>query len=142
MTNNSFYFDRYCKIGGWFIFLHPYRYQELLTKHGNLDKLAQVDLRPPDSVKCKVHFENQTKELYINIKQSCKEFKSSMKEFTGLPGSKIMLFYQRNYSNAQVGIAGETHGPTHMCFDELRLPNKILYTLNVEDGDEFFLDKK
>ena len=130
-----FNLDNYSKIGGWFIFLHPYRYQELLAKHGNLDKLAQVDLRPPDSAKCKVHFQNQTKEFNINTKQSCKEFKSSMKEFTGLPGSKLRLFYQRNYE-AEKADERQCH------IEELIFPNKKLYALNVQDGDEFILDKK
>ena len=75
-----------------------------------------------------MHFENQTKEIYINVKQTCKEFKLSMKEFAGLPANKLRMYYS------------DTGSPTGL--EELKFPNKVLYSLNVKDGDEFFFDRK
>lgn len=51
-----------------------------------------------------------------------------MKEFAGLPANKLRMYYS------------DTGSPTGL--EELKFPNKVLYSLNVKDGDEFFFDRK
>ncbi|XP_072049673.1 tubulin-specific chaperone cofactor E-like protein isoform X2 [Amphiura filiformis] len=104
----------------------PERYRLLIGRYGHIDRLAEVSFRPPDSVKCKVHFENHTKELSVNVKQTCKEFKKSFTEFTGLRSNQYRIYYK--------DFGG------HMIM--LRFPDKLLYTFNLKDGAEFVLERK
>ncbi|XP_022086058.1 tubulin-specific chaperone cofactor E-like protein isoform X2 [Acanthaster planci] len=108
----------------------PARYHELVATYGNLNPLADVDLRPKTHVHCLVRFEDKCQEWDIPVKQTCGQLKQSLQEFAGLPTSKFRVWYlNRAYT--------EGCGPTL-----LQYPGRLLYALRIQDGDEFIIDRK
>uniref|UniRef100_T1III1 Ubiquitin-like domain-containing protein n=1 Tax=Strigamia maritima TaxID=126957 RepID=T1III1_STRMM len=109
----------------------PNRYGELIAKHGRLDPLANVDLRPKKVIQVVIQYEDKRQLRQISVQQTVGAFKCSLQEFCALPTNQIRLFYV----DAEIR---DFQGP-----EELRFCNtKMLYTLNVQDGDEFHIVKK
>ncbi|XP_038065672.1 tubulin-specific chaperone cofactor E-like protein isoform X2 [Patiria miniata] len=108
----------------------PKRYHELIETYGNLNPLANVDLRPKTHVKCLVRFEDTSQEVNISVKQTVGQFKQTLQDFVGLPPSQFRLWY---CDQEMMRGCGATL---------LRYPGKLLYSLRIQDGDEFVIDRK
>ena len=101
----------------------PSRYFELVEKHGMLDRLAEVNLKPKESAKITFIFDDQP--LFkrdISLMQSTTSLKKYLSEFIGIPPSGFKLLYH----DVEFSIA----------LDEMRFGPKKLYTYNMKDGDE------
>lgn len=109
----------------------PDRYHELVTIHGILDKLAQVDLTPKTTVTISVHFEDHppfTQE--IDVKQTTASLKRHLGNIVGLAPSNFRLFYR------DVGMVKAVGG------EEMKRGSVVLYRYHIRDGDEIHIQKK
>ena len=111
----------------------PTRYYELESKHGKLDKLADVNLKISKQVQVKIKYGDKHMYEKLDVRQTVGEFKKKLEEFVGAPSSRFRLFY--------IDVEA-TKLTSHMGTEELRLPNRRLHSLNVRDGDEFDIDLK
>ena len=76
-----------------------------------------------------VKFEEKTEYMNIDLRQTVKDFKKLLQNFTGLPPSKMRVSYVENFDGWYKDII------------TLRLPNKTLLSLNINEGDEFQIDR-
>jgi hypothetical protein len=108
----------------------PKRYYELENKHGKLNKLADVNLDTNKRVYVKIkHGDKHTFEK-VDVRQTVGDFKKQLEKFVGYSSSRFRLFY--------IDIeAMSILGP-----EELKHPNRCLYSFNIRDGDEFEIDIK
>ncbi|XP_072049675.1 tubulin-specific chaperone cofactor E-like protein isoform X4 [Amphiura filiformis] len=110
----------------------PERYDELIKKYGHLDRLAVVDLRPPNNVKITLQFEEKSEVMFISVKQTIKEFKRRVAKFACVPSTKLRLFYGDQDINM----------PGCESWQELLYHTRMVYTLQVKDGDRFMLVRR
>jgi len=109
----------------------PKRYHELVEIHGRLDPLVNVDFEPNYHVKVKVcHKEDSMREEVINLKQTVAQFKGLLHQWFSVPTQNMKLYYCDQVMVQQTGP------------EEMKWPNKALYTYNVQEGDKFILDEK
>uniref|UniRef100_A0A8C5SJV7 Tubulin-specific chaperone cofactor E-like protein n=1 Tax=Laticauda laticaudata TaxID=8630 RepID=A0A8C5SJV7_LATLA len=106
----------------------PFRYQELVTKYGKLEKLAVVDLTPQSSAKVEVHFKDQVKEMNIRLDQTVAELKKELKTVVQLPISSMLVTYFDNE---------DPFGP-----EELKYNSRALHSYGIRDGDKIYVDSK
>ncbi|XP_058050359.1 tubulin-specific chaperone cofactor E-like protein isoform X1 [Ahaetulla prasina] len=106
----------------------PFRYQELVTKYGKLEKLAVVDLTPQSSAKVEVHFKDQVKEMNIRLDQTVAELKKKLKTVVQLPISSMLVTYFDNE---------DPFGP-----EELKYNSRALHSYGIRDGDKIYVDSK
>lgn len=107
----------------------PKRYQDLINVHGVLDKLAEVNLGPPSSVKLSIIYENQSpfvRDIYL--KQTTRDFKKYLSNELGLPTSKMRIFYHEIET---------LYGP-----EEMKFLDRTLCRYNMVDGDEIIIYNK
>ena len=107
-----------------------FRYDELEEKYGKLDPLANVDLKPKETIKLKVRFLNTMQEVDINIKQTVKDLKKLLSNVVGLPANNMRLHLQQK-------VDGRIWDTILM-----RIPSKFLWTYNLRDEDEILVDSK
>ncbi|XP_041367409.1 tubulin-specific chaperone cofactor E-like protein [Gigantopelta aegis] len=103
----------------------PERYFELEKVHGKLHPLANVCMTPQTTFKVSVVFDEQVQVMEISTSQTVGQLKSSLASLFGQPPNKCRLFYL----DKQI-----SHG-----LEELKFPQKMVYNLNVDDGDEFHI---
>ena len=111
-----------------FFFLNLFlinRYYELEEIHGKLDPLANVCLTPQTTFTVSVVFDDQVKVMDISTNQTVSQLKASLASQVGCPPHRLRLFYLDKQLN--------------MGLDELKFPQKMVYNLNVNDGDEFHI---
>jgi hypothetical protein len=109
----------------------PKRYHELVAVHGRLDPLVNFDMQPSYHVKVKVcHKEDSVREEVINLKQTVAQFKGLLHQWFSVPTQNMKLYYCDQ-------VTVQHSGP-----EEMKWPNKALYTYNVQEGDKFILDEK
>ena len=77
-----------------------------------------------------VKFEDKEEIMDVDLRQTIFEFKKLLQNFTGLPPAKFRLFHIENYE----GVYKDTR--------ELKMPNKVLRTLNLKDDSEIQIDRK
>lgn len=66
----------------------------------------------------------------IHVYQTVAELKQRLSDFAGLPPARMRLFYiDQDFRNLM--------GP-----EEMRFPNKQLYSYNISSGDEIIIDAK
>ncbi|XP_039224421.1 tubulin-specific chaperone cofactor E-like protein isoform X1 [Crotalus tigris] len=106
----------------------PFRYHELVTKYGKLEKLAVVDLTPQSSAKVEVHFKNQVKEMNIRLDQTVAELKKQLKTVVQLPISSMLVTYFDKE---------DPFGP-----EELKYNSRALHSYGIQDGDKIYVDSK
>ncbi|XP_064650599.1 tubulin-specific chaperone cofactor E-like protein [Lineus longissimus] len=104
----------------------PARFHELQKKHGKLEPLVNVDLAPNADPFVKVTFGDKVKTMQIDPKQTVGDFKESLAEFCGIPAARMQLYFTKPPDEWFIGH-----------FAELNNPKKFLYSLLVEDGDNF-----
>ncbi|XP_037945749.1 tubulin-specific chaperone cofactor E-like protein [Teleopsis dalmanni] len=107
----------------------PKRYEELLTKHGKLDPLVNINLKPDKHVKVLIIYNDTTQPRLVDINRTVADLKVSLEKVVGLPANKMRLYYQdQDYKE---------FGPELMKY-----PNKLLYSYNLQAGDEIIVDEK
>lgn len=107
----------------------PHRYHELVKVYGVLDRLADVNLDPPSSVKLSIIYEEQPPIVRdISLKQTTRNFKKYLSNEFGVPFSKMKLIY-----HTIDGIFGN---------DEMKYLDRHLYRYNMRDGDEILIYNK
>lgn len=106
----------------------PFRYHDLVTKYGKLEKLAVVDLRPQSSAKVEVHFNNQVEEMTIRLDQTVAELKKQLKTLVQLPISSMLVTYFDHEA---------PFGP-----EEMKYNSRALHSYGIRDGDKIYVDSK
>lgn len=105
----------------------PERYHELLAIHGELEKLADVNLDPVEVANVLLHITGQaTRIAKISITQTMGDFKKYISKMLKLPVTKFRVHYH------DIGLP---FGATKMKF-----PTRKLYMYGVKDGDEIYVD--
>lgn len=108
----------------------PGRFEELQAKHGKLDQLVSIDLRPEKKVQVKFTYENRTEVRYVDVYKKVIDLKFRLEKLFGLPASKMRLYYvDQSY--------GDMTAP-----EEMKYPNKQLYSYNISTGDEIIVEAK
>ncbi|XP_078590193.1 tubulin-specific chaperone cofactor E-like protein [Branchiostoma floridae x Branchiostoma japonicum] len=107
----------------------PERYHALVGIHGVLDPLVEVDLTPQTTAHVQVKFEESVKVMDLNVQQTLKEFKRSLKDWTGLPPNKIRVIH----INTDLNFDG------HICHTEELKYDKNLYSYQIRDGHELLI---
>ncbi|XP_072281587.1 tubulin-specific chaperone cofactor E-like protein isoform X2 [Pyxicephalus adspersus] len=106
----------------------PLRYQELVTKYGKLEPLAEVDLRPQDHASVDIHYEEKIQTISVRLDKTVAEFKKQLKTLVQLSTNNMRLFY----------LAHEApFGP-----EEMKFSTRALHSYNVQDGDKFYVEPK
>lgn len=98
--------------------------------HGKLDPLVNIDLRPERRVKVTISSENCIEDRCIDVYQTVQELKQKLEELTKIPAPKMRLFYVDQDMRALTGP------------EEMKFPNKQLYSYNISSGDEIMVDFK
>ena len=73
----------------------PPIYHILVAKHGKLDKLVELDMKPEiTTVSVEITFQDKREQHTVNIHHTLKKFKKWLsKKVVGLPPSEIHVFY-------------------------------------------------
>ena len=111
----------------------PKRYFELESKHGKLNKLADVNLEIRKRIQVKINYGDKYMYDKVDVRQTVGDFKKKLEKFVGQPSAKFKLFYIDTEARKLMA---------HFSTEELKLPNRILHSFNVRDGDEFEIDLK
>lgn len=107
----------------------PARYQELLQKHGKLDPLVNINLKPDKRVKVLLTYQDKSESRLVDIYRSVADLKLKLEKVIGIQANKMRLYYlDQDYRE---------FGP-----EEMRFPNKLLYSYNIQAGDEIIIDEK
>ncbi|XP_030383795.1 tubulin-specific chaperone cofactor E-like protein [Scaptodrosophila lebanonensis] len=107
----------------------PARYAELLAVHGRLDPLVNVNLKPDKRVKVVFTYNDVSESRFVDIYLTVNDLKAKLEKLINLPPNKMRLFYlDQDYKE---------FGP-----EEMRYPNKQLYSYNIQSGDEIIIDAK
>ena len=110
----------------------PRRYFELETKHGKLNKLADVSLEIRKRVQVKIKYGEKNTYRKVDVRQTVGDFKKQLEKLVGYPSARFKLFYIDTEACSM-----SVYGP-----EELKHPNRCLYSFNIRDGDEFEIDLK
>ncbi|KAM4650406.1 tubulin-specific chaperone cofactor E-like protein isoform 2-T3 [Discoglossus pictus] len=106
----------------------PLRYQELVTKYGKLEPLAEIDLRPQNRASVDIHFEEKVENISIRLDQTVAEFKKQLKTLVQLSTNNMRLYYLDQEA---------PFGP-----EEMKLSTRALHSYNVRDGAKFYVEPK
>lgn len=105
----------------------PERYADLIGVHGKLDPLVNIDLSPEKRVTVTISCKEISETRLLDVYQTVAELKQKLDGFSGIPARKMRLFYVDQDMN---------------CPEEMRFPNKQLYSYNISNGDEIIVDSK
>lgn len=108
----------------------PDRYFDLVTRHGKLDPLVNVDLRPEKRVKVTFTCGNNSEIRPVDVYRTVNDLKIKLEGFAGFSASNMRLFYVDQELR-------DHQGP-----EEMRYPHKRLYSYNIRSGDEIIIDYK
>ncbi|XP_064542854.1 tubulin-specific chaperone cofactor E-like protein [Drosophila montana] len=107
----------------------PARYAELLEVHGQLDPLVNVNLKPEKRVKVVFTYNEVSESRFVDIYLTVNDLKVKLEKLINLAPNKMRLYYlDQDYKE---------FGP-----EEMRYPNKQLYSYNIQSGDEIIIDAK
>jgi len=107
----------------------PQRYHELVKVYGVLERLAEVNLEPPSSVKISIIYEEQPAFIRdVSLKQTTRDFRKYLSNEFGVPCSKLRVFYH----DVQSAFG----------HDEMKFLDRDLYRYNMKDGDEILVYNK
>ena len=107
----------------------PPIYHDLIQKHGIVNKLAEVDLRPEVTAEVEFHFQGSHEMKTINITQTLKQFKQWLsEEVVGVPPSSILVYHLDPELN--------------FGMDLLRYDSRFLYSYRIKDGNKIYIELK
>lgn len=112
------------------MFSFTYRYSDLVAVHGRLDPLVNIDLSPERKVKVNIVYGSKSEIRCLDVYQTVNELKQKLESFANISAAKMKLFYV----DQELKVI---HGP-----EEMRFPNKQLYSYNINFGDEIIVDSK
>ncbi|CAD7015255.1 unnamed protein product [Ceratitis capitata] len=107
----------------------PKRYDELVTKHGKLDPLVNINLKPEKRLKVFITYKEKTETRLLDVYCTVGDLKTRLEKLIDLPANKMRLYY--------VDQDFKEFGPELMKY-----PNKRLYSYNIQAGDEIIIDEK
>ncbi|CAG7824154.1 unnamed protein product [Allacma fusca] len=105
----------------------PERYYDLISIHGELAPLVEVQLKPTTRVKVNLIFGEMVTQRQISVYQTTSELKTHLESLVGLRPSNMRLIY-----TSEGSFGGEV----------MRFPDKKLYSYNMRDGDEIRIELK
>uniref|UniRef100_A0A6B2EK88 Putative tubulin-specific chaperone e n=1 Tax=Phlebotomus kandelakii TaxID=1109342 RepID=A0A6B2EK88_9DIPT len=105
----------------------PERYAELVSVHGKLDPLVDIDLRPEKRVKVKFTYGDTSEIRSVDVYRTVFDLKTRLERLAGIPAAKMRLYY----------VDQDMQGP-----EEMKYPHKQLYSYNIRSGDEIIIDRK
>ncbi|ODM92743.1 Tubulin-specific chaperone cofactor E-like protein [Orchesella cincta] len=108
----------------------PERYLELVTIHGELAPLVDIHLKPTTRVKVRICYGKSIVERSLSVYLTTNELKSTLESFVGVSSAKMRLFYVDSEMREVVGR------------EEMRFPQKQLYSYNIQDDDEIHVELK
>ena len=105
----------------------PARYHELVAIHGQLNPLAEVNMKPAECVEVLMHITGRAARLQsVSLEKTTWQFRKDMADLLQVHVSKISLFYHDKGCN---------QGVQRMIFQ-----NRPFYRYGMKDGDEIFVD--
>lgn len=106
----------------------PSQYNRLIEKHGNLERLVKVDLKPKITVSVNAICEekNYAQKLKLHLNKNLGDLMKFLEKDTGIPYNRIRLFH--------ITPDGQV--------EECRFPNMPLHTLRIDDGDTLNIQSK
>jgi hypothetical protein len=110
--------------------LSLYRYYELVAIHGELEPLLDLRFKPTTHIKVRICCVDDIFERHLNVYQTTNELKVSLEQAMGYPAAKMRLFYVDADLKEVIGR------------EEMRFPQKQLYSYNMQDGDEIYCEQK
>ncbi|KAF8355681.1 coel-1 [Pristionchus pacificus] len=112
----------------------PKKYDALLAKHGQLEKLVKVDLSPKSHVTVRVKCEETAfdQEMDLKVTKTVGQLMRQIEEPVGVAYDRMRLFYFQTYNEED---------ETNDC-SELRYPKQLLHNLHVDDGAMFLVTSK
>ncbi|XP_054161334.1 tubulin-specific chaperone cofactor E-like protein [Oppia nitens] len=119
----------------------PQKFFTLLSIHGRVDPIAELDFSPPKHAEVQVVYnedeitnedneKTHKKQLKIDLNKSVGDFKSELGSMFGVSPTQMRVFYVDSEMSDLIGP------------ELLRFNQKKLYTYNVRDGDQFLIDHK
>ena len=107
----------------------PPIYHTLVAKHGMVQRLADVNMKPKVTANVELHFNERCEQRTVNITQTVKQFKRWLSEnIVGQPPSSFLVYYHD---------VGAPYGA-----DQLRHDSRHLYSYGVKDGDKIYVELK
>ncbi|XP_018423093.1 PREDICTED: tubulin-specific chaperone cofactor E-like protein isoform X2 [Nanorana parkeri] len=106
----------------------PLRYQELVTKYGKLEPLAEVDLRPQNYASVDVHYDEKVHTISVRLDQTVAEFRKHLKALVQLSANNMRLYYLDQEA---------PFGP-----EEVKFSTRALHSYNIRDGGKFYVEPK
>lgn len=107
----------------------PLRYHQLVAKHGKLDPLVNINLKPDKRVKIFLVYGDSKESRMVDVYRTVSDLKLRLEKILGLAANKMRLYYlDKDYREM---------GP-----EEMKYPNKMLYSYNIQTGDEIIVDEK
>lgn len=107
-----------------------YRYNELVQIHGKLDPLVNIDLTPESKVQVKIICGDKCEQHILDVYQTVSELKQKLEKFSGIPAHRMRVFYMDQHVCSVIGP------------EEMKFPNKRLYSYNIVKGDQIIVDSK
>lgn len=102
----------------------------MVSLHGKLDPLVNVDLSPEKFVTVTVIYGNKSESQCLDVYKTVTELKQKLEPIVHIAVPKMRLFYADQDFK-------ESHGPEEMIY-----PNKRLYSYYIKSGDEIIVDSK
>ncbi|TNN01352.1 tubulin-specific chaperone cofactor E-like protein isoform X1 [Takifugu flavidus] len=106
----------------------PFRYHCLVTKYGQLEPLAEIDLRPRCRARVEVHCEEKVEQVNIRLDQTVAELKKQLTGVVRLSTNSMRLYYIDKSS---------AFGP-----EEMKYSTRVLHSYGIQDGDELMVVPK
>lgn len=106
------------------------RYDELVGIHGQLEPLVHIDLSPKKRVRVLFSLGERREARVVDVNHTVWELRQRLEAWAGIPAPRMRLFY---YDQVMRQIMGP---------EEMRFPNKKLYSYNIVSGDEIMIEAK
>ena len=69
------------------------RYHELVSVHGRLDPLVNIDLQPATHVSVTITHKDGRREEVLNVYQTVAKFKQQLQQWFAIPPQNMKLYY-------------------------------------------------
>uniref|UniRef100_UPI00358EC987 tubulin-specific chaperone cofactor E-like protein isoform X2 n=1 Tax=Myxine glutinosa TaxID=7769 RepID=UPI00358EC987 len=110
--------------------LLPPRYFELLAHYGQLQQLADIDLRPQEHAEVSVRCDDKVSSCFVRLNQTVTELRRELRTVCTLPPGALRLFH----------VVREDNMIWHP--EEMRVGTRQLHSFGIRDGDEILVQRK
>lgn len=108
----------------------PYIYGKLVNVHGKLDSLVNIDFMTASKCLVTIICGDKCEQHTLDVYQTLSDFKQKYEMFSGIPANYMRVLYV----NQQVCSV--------IYPEEMKFPNKMLYSYNIVSGDQIIIDSK